>query len=281
MPSFAAADPEAGEQLLLLLADPYSFPPESLFEAIGLAAPGVGVVGGLVNFGSGPGHCRLWLNGKEHADGAVAVVLPAGSARVLVSQGCRPIGEPWVVTSGGGRLINELAGRPAMERLDDMVAQLSPIDRGLASRGLHIGVVANNHDESFRAGDFLIRGVIGGDRSTGVIAIGGQVEVGDVVQFQVRDGASAAAELEHLLGADPDGQRSKGSLVFTCNGRGERLFGERHQDAGRISDATEGGVGGLFCAGELGPVGWVSRPGGPNRRTNAVHGFTATVVQFC
>ena len=59
------------------------------------------------------------------------------------------------------------------------------------------------------------------------------------------------------------------ALVFTCNGRGHRLFGEADHDARRVSDAVGGGpVAGMFCAGEIGPVGG----------ENHVHGFTASTL---
>jgi small ligand-binding sensory domain FIST len=59
--------------------------------------------------------------------------------------------------------------------------------------------------------------------------------------------------------------------VFTCNGRGTRLFGAPGHDAEAIDAVVRSGaVAGMFCAGEIGPVGGRS----------FVHGFTASVVLF-
>jgi small ligand-binding sensory domain FIST len=59
--------------------------------------------------------------------------------------------------------------------------------------------------------------------------------------------------------------------VFTCNGRGSHLFGEPDHDARLVHEqVARGAVAGMFCAGELGPVGG----------RNFVHGFTASVVLF-
>ena len=59
------------------------------------------------------------------------------------------------------------------------------------------------------------------------------------------------------------------ALVFTCNGRGVRLFGTPDHDAGLVSAQVGGGaVAGMFCAGEIGPIGGRA----------FVHGFTASIL---
>lgn len=254
------------DDALIVLADPFTFPADRFVDDLAAAAPGVPIVGGFASAGTAPGSNRLVLDDAVHTDGAVGVVVPAAAIDVTVSQGCRPIGDPWVITAGGGNLIGELGGRPALERLQEMVEALAPEDRALAARGLHAGFVVDERRDRFLAGDFLIRAVIGADRSTGAIAVGAPVEVGSVMQFQVRDANSASDELMRLLPSEVSG----GALVFTCNGRGTHLFPEPHHDASLIDEVVDGGVAGVFCAGELGPVGPV----------NALHGFTATVVWF-
>ena len=265
-PPVVAGLPSSIEEgsMLMLLADPYSFPVEALIDQLAADHPSVQLAGGLVS--AGPGQNRLWLDETEYHDGAVGVILPPGMARPVVSQGCRPIGRPWTVTAGEGQFIAELGGAPALDRVNETVSELSPRDRLCASQGLHLGMVANEVSEQFERGDFLIRGVLGADRAKGSIAVGAEVVVGQTVQLQVRDAESAHEDLAELLPAD----RSSGALVFTCNGRGSHLFAEPNHDAALVSEATTGGVAGMFCAGELGPIGAL----------NAVHGFTATVLLF-
>lgn len=249
---------------LLLLADPFSFPVELLLAGLAETSPDVAVVGGLASGAQSPGGNRLWINELEYHDGAVGVVLPPGFAQAVVSQGCRPIGSPWVITAGEGQLMTALGGQPAMKRLEQMLDSISPEDRALASRGLLIGVVANDQREQFEQGDFLIRGVMG--RSGDAVAIGAAVEVGQVVQFHVRDAASATHDLVEQL----DG-RGAPALVFSCNGRGEHMFGEPHHDAQVIGgESPSPALAGMFCAGEIGPVG----------SQNAVHAFTSTILIF-
>ena len=110
-----------------------------------------------------------------------------------------------------------------------------------------------------------MRNVLGGDRDTGALAVGDLVDVGATTQFQVRDAASADEDLRELLA----GQSAQGVLLFTCNGRGTHLFGAPDHDASVVSASLpEAPVAGMFCAGELGPVGG----------RNFLHGFTASVV---
>ena len=252
-------------ETLMVLADPVSFPIDVLFDTV---PTGVGIVGGMASAVGEVGGNRLWIDGVEHRNGAIGVRFPPGVAVPVVSQGCRPVGEPWVVTRSDQHLIHELAGQPAAERLNALITSMSASDRLAASRGLHIGIVANDHRDEFTQGDFLIRSVLGLEQSTNAVAIGDVVEVGQVVQFQVRDPSSAGADLAEMMSAD--GAVFDGALVFTCNGRGTHLFPEPHHDAELIEEFTDGGVAGMFCAGEIGPVG----------ERNALHGFTATVLAF-
>jgi small ligand-binding sensory domain FIST len=132
---------------------------------------------------------------------------------------------------------------------------------------VHLGRVIDESQPTFGPGDFLVRNVLGGDPSNGAIAIGDLVDVGSTAQFQVRDAASADDELHRML----DGRVADGALVFTCNGRGSRLFGRPDHDAEIVAEhVPPRAVAGMFCAGELGPVG----------RKNFLHGFTASVVLF-
>ena len=252
---------------MILLADPMSFPIDDVVAALEVDAPHVQIIGGMASAGFAPGSNRLIIDGHVHDDGAVAVLLgPDQVVTTVVSQGCRPIGEPMVVTKADRNLVQELAGRPALVRLDEIFQQLPEHERELVQRGLHIGRVIDEHKLEFGRGDFLVRNVMGADRATGAIAIGDIVEVGTTVQFHVRDAGSADEDLREMLA----GQQGDAALVFTCNGRGIRLFGRPDHDAEIVDRVVDGMTAGMFCAGEIGPVGG---------RT-FLHGFTATLALF-
>ncbi len=256
------------EGTLLVLADPFTCPVDRLLDEVAEVAPGLAVVGGLASAARQPGGNRLVLGGELHRDGAVGVLLPPSvPVSTVVSQGCRPIGQPVTVTKAERNVLQELAGRPAFELLVELLQGLSPEDQALAAQGLHVGRVIDEYQPEFGRGDFLIRAVLGGDREAGAVAVGDEIEVGSTIQFQVRDAATADEDLDELLG----GRSARGALVFTCNGRGSRLFGVPDHDAEAVSDALgDAPIAGMFCAGELGPVG--SR--------NFAHGFTASVALF-
>ncbi|MFO1538544.1 MAG: FIST N-terminal domain-containing protein [Actinomycetota bacterium] len=253
--------------VLLLAADPFTFPTESFLRRLDRDRPGLPVLGGLASASSRPGGNRLVVDGRIESAGAAAVLVGGAGVRTVVSQGCRPVGEPLVVTRGERNFVAELAGRPALERLRELAERADDAERALLQRGLQLGFVVDEHRAEFGRGDFLVRSVIGADRETGAIAVGEPVEVGRPVQFHVRDAAAADDDLRALLAAETAGA----ALCFTCNGRGKALFGVPDHDAGVVAE-TLGPVpvAGMFCAGEIGPVG----------RRNALHAFTASLALF-
>ena len=256
-------------QAVLLLADPFTFPVEGFLKLLDATHPGLPVAGGMASAAHGPGGNRLVLNDHVHSDGAVGALLgPGAELSTVVSQGCRPIGRPLVVTHAERNIIYELAGEPALDRLLEMArGGMSERDVRLINQGLHVGLVIDEHKATFGRGDFLIRNVLGADRSNGAIAIGNHVEVGTTVQFHVRDAEAADEDLRQLL-AD---KRADGALLFTCNGRGSRLFEEPNHDAGVVEDLlADPPLAGFFAAGEVGPVGG----------RNFLHGFTASLALF-
>lgn len=253
------------DDVTLVLADPLSYPAPDVVRRMGEDRPGHVLVGGLVT--GGQQASRLLLNRTVHTDGAVGAVLRDVDVDVLVSQGCRPVGEPLTVTRAERNVILELAGTRAADRLRQIFHDADPRDQDLLRAGLHIGIVADEYREDFETGDFLIRSVLGADPETGGIAVGDLVPVGTTVQFQVRDAASADADLTTRL----TGQRpAEGALLFTCNGRGLNLFGEPHHDVRAVESSLDAAVSGAFCAGEIGPV--AGRP--------FLHGFTASMALF-
>ena len=259
--------------LHLLLPDPYTFPSSLLIEHLNTDLPGTTVMGGVVSGGRGPGDTRLFRDHGVLTSGLVGVRLPGVHGVPIVSQGCRPIGDPYIVTGADGARITELGGRPPLQRLREIVVGLPPDEQELVSRGLQVGIVVDEHLAAPGQGDFLIRGLLGADSSTGAIEIGEVVEVGATVQFQVRDAAGADKDLRLAVeraAAELPG-RPVGALLFTCNGRGRRMFGVADHDASTIEELLGGiPLAGFFAAGEIGPIAG----------RNALHAFTASMALF-
>ena len=254
----------------ILLADPFTFPAADFLRRSNAESTVLPLIGGMA---SGPRGSRLFLDGRSVPTGAVGAVLSGPvAAHTVVSQGCRPFGPPMIVTRAEGNVLLELAGTPALAKLEQIVAALSPKDRLAVAHGLHIGVAMDEYAEEHERGDFLIRGVVGADRHQSAIAIGEVVEVGRTVRFQVRDASAADEDLTELFTRfRAESSAVGGALLFSCNGRGRAMFPSADHDVLAVRaglDTT--GVAGFFAAGEIGPVGG----------RNHVHGFTASILVF-
>lgn len=261
---------------VFLLADPFSSSPQAVFDRISdqqaaTAGRNIPVLGGMASGGRRPGDNHLFLGQESYRDGAVGVVV-RGPGRVssVVSQGCRPIGPPFVVTAAEANVVQSLGGRVAMDVLQEMIESLNDSDRQLIGQGLHLGLAMNEYRDTFDRGDFLVSNVIGVDREKGAVVIGHHVRIGQTVRFHVRDAVTASEDLVELLASHREAADApRGTLLFSCNGRGTRLFGAPNHDASTIHrEFGEIPLAGFFAQGEIGPVGG----------QNFVHGFTASVA---
>jgi small ligand-binding sensory domain FIST len=195
------------------------------------------------------------------------------SVRTVISQGCRPIGDRFIVTKAEHNVIQELGGIPALHCLQTVFGQLSMDERAQAQRALHIGIAMDEQRAQFTRGDFLIRNLLGADQQTGAIVVGDVIQEGQTVQFQVRDAQSADEDLHALLAASRlhESQRPLGALLFSCCGRGKGLFGVPNHDASVLGEQLGAiPLAGFFAQGELGPVGG----------RNFLHGYTASIAIF-
>jgi small ligand-binding sensory domain FIST len=260
------------DESVIAVCDPFSFPPEELLAALERSRPHVPVLGGLAS-ASFAGGAVLLQDGDVHTEGAVAVRLRGLQVLPCVSQGAGPVGPEMTITSAEANLIGELAGKPAMERLGEVIGALPERERELAASGVLIGLVIDENRPEYGRGDFLVRPIIGADRESGAIAIGESVRVGQTVRLQVRDAASADEDLRAALRAQAQAlgvDGAAGALLFTCNGRGSHMFEVPDHDATALQDTLGAPTAGFFCAGEIGPVGG----------RNFLHGFTATLAVF-
>jgi small ligand-binding sensory domain FIST len=262
---------EVGEAMVVL-ADPYSFATEALLTRLDAEHPGLPVLGGLAS-AAVPGGGTLLRDGDVLAEGAVACSLSGVPLVPCVSQGAAPIGPEMTITAAEGNVIEELASRPAVERLGEVIASLDARERELVRGGVMLGIVIDENKPEYGPGDFLVRPIIGADQDAGTIAIGERVRVGQIVRMHVRDAEVADEDLREALARQHDAlgsQPAAGALLFTCNGRGSHMFSVPDHDASAVADSLGAPAGGFFCAGEIGPIGG----------RNFLHGFTATLAVF-
>ena len=264
------------EPQFVLLADPFSVRSEALLAGLDYAFPGSAKIGGLVSGATSPGLNALFLDGEVHDSGLVGVAL-TGNVVVdtVVAQGCRPIGDLMQVTRSTNNLVYELDGQPAFSAIEELFDGMNERDRALAVRSLIVGVVMDEFVEEPRAGDFLIRNLMGIDQKGGAVAVGERLQEGMRIRFHLRDAETSAEDLRDVLAGYedtlPDRDAVSGALLFSCLGRGENLYKEPNFDTGVFREHMgDVPVGGFFCNGEIGPVGG----------TTFLHGYTSSFGLF-
>jgi small ligand-binding sensory domain FIST len=253
---------------IVAFGDPFTTPLNQLLDMFNEAAPDAPLVGGMASAARSPGGNVLVRNDGVYNDAMVGLSL-SGPVEVetVVSQGCRPVGRPLVITRSHDNVIEQLGGKRAMDALSEMVQSLSEPERQKLANGLFVGRAISEYREKFGRGDFLVRNVMGVDQEAGSISVTDYVRTGQTVQFHVRDAATAGEDLSLLLDAQAKAPGAAAALLFSCNGRGTRRFKEPCHDvaaARRAMPRTP--VAGFFAAGEFGPVGG----------RNFIHGHTAS-----
>lgn len=235
---------------VILLADPYSTPLVRLLPALNRArdtagARGAPIIGGLASAARRAGDNILAIDDRITDRGVVGVALK-GRLRIdtVVSQGCRGFGPPMLITKARGNIIFEIGGRPALQVAQQHIAELPEAERSLLSGGLFIGRAVNEYKERFGRDDFLNRGVVNVDQTSGAIAVADLVRTGQTIRFHLRDAKSASDDLALLLDGQKLHERPAGAFIITCNGRGTRLFERPHHDAFAVARAFDPARGG-------------------------------------
>jgi small ligand-binding sensory domain FIST len=260
---------------LVLLADPLSIETEGLLKGLDAAYPTVPKIGGLLSGLDAPGDGALFLGDRLLRHGALGLGLRGRiTLSTVVAQGCRPVGDPMIITRCRGSVIYELnVGRP-VDALQRLFERLEPRDQELCRHSLFLGIEMGRGSHSYGHGDFLVRNLGGLEPKNGAMAVEGQCSNYQVVQFLLRDARTSAQDLELRLGElhrrEPSGS-ARAALLFSCVGRGQELYGAPNHD----SDAFCGQMGplplaGFFANGEIGPVGGQS----------FLHGYTSVFGVF-
>jgi small ligand-binding sensory domain FIST len=258
----------------LLLADPFTFDAETFIQGLDEGFPSSSKIGGLASGARQPGENALYLGEETHRSGLVGVAL-SGDVCVdtLVAQGCRPIGDPMFITRSQQNTIYALDGRPPLEVLQELHGRLPRRDQELFRHSLFVGVVMREKSDVYRQGDFLIRNVVGLDAERGALAVGALLGEGTIVQFHLRDAKTSAEDLEEILAhlAPEKRAEARGSLLFSCLGRGKHLYGRVDHDTDAFRrHLGEVPLGGFFCNGEIGPV----------HGSTFLHGYTSSFGLF-
>jgi small ligand-binding sensory domain FIST len=255
----------------LTFLNPFSLNVEAWLKQWNQAYPHVPIFGGLS--GGVPGDPEAWVFCNEGiAPGGVVLALEGDIAvHSVVSQGCKPIGEPLTVTHAERNVLLTLGSRPAYEVLSDVYKELSDVEREQAKGHLFAGLAVSEYIEEYKRGDFLVRNIIGADPKSGAVAINAVPRVGQTLQYQLRDSRMASEELRRLLSERAAGMKEPpfAGFLCTCHGRGRGLFGQPNHDAALVNDFfPELPMTGLFANVQIGPVG----------DRSFAHGYTASLA---
>lgn len=288
----------------ILLGDPFSLRVPRVLSDLNraVASPsGGGVVfGGLASASMVAGGNALLLDDRLVKSGGVGVSLK-GDLRVdtLVSQGCKPFGNPMTVTKSQANIIYELDGKPAVETIQRTLDDQGKARHKLLTGGMFIGIASEEGKKRLGRDDFIIRKIAGVRPEEGAILSSQTVNVGQVVRLHTRDASTAHDDLAMLLDGQKLYSKPVGALLASCNGRGNRLFGERNHDANAVTRAFSQPAGGeelsklgtayysgnmappiplcgFFTAGEISPMG----SGQSNAGKSMLHSQTACVAIF-
>src|ERR1043166_8298862 len=144
----------------ILLADPFNTDVDLLVRQLNEAYPEIPISGGMA---SGTDEASLFLNTDVFQEGAIGGAGGTGGGSVcpdragfqegaigvavggewtlqaVVSQGCRPIGEPWTITQVERNIIHQIARKPAYKVLVETFQSLSDEDHNNAHRNLLSG----------------------------------------------------------------------------------------------------------------------------------------------
>ena len=275
-PFDAALEPVAAAEAAawLLFADPHSIDSAELASAVDARASGASILGGLASAHNEASGTAVFLGDQAYQAGAVLMGF-AGDVEVhtLVAQGAEPIGQPWTITDCEENVIRTIGSQPALEVLTETLEGLDEPTQERVRQNLLVGLAMDEYRDEYGRGDYLIRNLMGFDRASAAIAIDAVPQRGQTIQFQLRDARAADDDLASRLrafsaqlGTD---QALLGALLCACNGRGRGLFGIPHHDAQALAEELDAvPTAGLFCSGEIGPVGGQT----------FIHGFTATVA---
>ncbi|MGH7303171.1 MAG: FIST signal transduction protein, partial [Candidatus Rokuibacteriota bacterium] len=254
----------------LVLPDAMGCDPPALLSRLHAALGFVPVLGAVA-----AGAPMFELHNTDARQGALVGVALSGLAPVIgVTQGCTPIGEPYVITHAEANVIQRIGSRPALEMLSAAIRSDPGTEARIRQAGVFAGLAMDPAKSPLERGDFLVRNLVGADRSSGALAVAEHVRVGQTLQFQIRDAQASRQDLGEMLdelGERLHGRRPAFGCYFNCAGRGRGLFGVPDHDVSLIRERLgEFPLVGFFGNGEFAPIG----------RRNFFHNYTGVLIIF-
>ena len=248
------------DSLLIIFPDIRTVNPAELVKQIGGDGNTLPIVGAAVSGDATGAQMYHWKDAQATEGGAAGVLLSGNfNTEIGVAQGCQPIGKPREVTKADGQIIFELDGEPALENFKGTLQLLTQDDIRRSGGTVFVGIAMDDTNKNPTRGDFLIRNLVGINEEHAALAISEEVEVGQLVQFHLRNPAAAAAEIQAIVAQLAEKTREQVpafGLYFNCLGRGKGLYGVTNHDINIIQEQFPGlPVIGFFGNSEFAPIG--------------------------
>lgn len=255
----------------LAFTDPFTCRVDDWIKTWNHDYPGIPCIGGLASGPTKTPEAWIFLNDRVIEHGLLIGLTGSLRVETVVSQGCKPIGEPLTVTNAEENYLLTIGYKPAFEVLNDVYQSLTEDERQKARGHLVAGLALNEYLEDFKQGDFIVRNILAADPSSGAVAINALPRVGQTMQYHLRDAAAATTDFTHLLDEAKKKATPFAGLLCNCNGRGRELFTVPNHDAHLINEHFPNlPLAGFFANGEIGSIG----------EQTFIHGFTASLALF-
>lgn len=207
------------------------------------------LVGGLTTMPGG--HAQLGGDGPTSGGLSGAVLSAAVPVAVGLSQGCRPLGRPRVITRMDDDWVAALDGIPAAEALRrDLGLETLEALRDYGGE-VHAAVPVEGSDTS----DYLVRNLVALDPRTGRIGIASDLMEGERLMFVRRDAEAATEDLRAMVRRLKSRLRTplRGALYVSCLARGPQMFGRAPGEIAILAEelGEEVPLTGFFASGEI------------------------------
>jgi small ligand-binding sensory domain FIST len=217
---------------LALVFTTKDFPYNELIDALVDEFAQCIVAGGISPYQSDLGS-MLFLGKNLISRGAIVIFIATKyNVKEVIAMGAKAVGQRLTITKAHNFLIEELAGKKAIDKLILMASEtLTPYEiREVNSNGLFLALFDEQRGEK---NSMSLSQVLGTMPSNGAIAVSLPVHVGQSAQFYVRDADFASNEITTLL----QNKTAEAALIFSSHLRGTNLFKKPHHDARAILNA--------------------------------------------
>lgn len=246
--------------LLTLLPDPFYIHPDLIFQGIRSKIGDIPIVGASASEDPRINDTFEFYR-QTVASGAASGFLFSGefSYSIDITQGCKLVGESFVVTSSNKNVILELDGTPAFEKLKEVIPDALVKDPNSIMRLIYAAFPPVRGGTEITGSEYLVRNLIGLDPEKGAIAVSENIEPGQVISFTTRNPDAAREDLKQMLervtSCRNDKKPYKFGIYFNCCARGTSLYGIEGIDTAYINNALpDVPIIGFFGNAEFAPL---------------------------